>query len=1403
MKNTRKFTLLLICAVLALVTIFAMSGCGEEDNPPASSSSTQESHQHTYGEWNVTKQPTCTEKGSQEKACSCGDKVDEEIPATGHTEETVAGKEATCTEAGLTEGKKCSVCGETTVEQAEIPAKNHTEEVVAGKEATCTEAGLTDGKKCTVCGEATLEQEEIPAKGHTDETVEGKDATCTETGLTEGKKCTVCGETTVEQEEIPAKGHTPDHDVATEEYGIKCTECGYVIAEPLDHVHKVLNTVSGVAPDCETDGRLEYYECSCGNFFFDSECTNKINNMNETVIPANGHTEETVEGKDATCTETGLTDGKKCTVCGETTVEQEEIPAKGHTEETVEGKDATCTETGLTEGKKCSVCGETTVEQEEIPTKGHTEETVEGKDATCTETGLTDGKKCSVCGETTLEQEEIPAKGHTEETVEGKDATCTETGLTDGKKCTVCGETTVEQEEIPAKGHTEETVEGKDATCTETGLTDGKKCTVCGETTVEQEEIPVAEYTHKSVEGVCEACGKKLSLIGLDDIDSIVPSHEGGGAAYADKLFDGEKITSGFYSNNGKEYYPSAFGDYLTITLKNEIYTSEAILWIAGNWTNANISFYDAEGNLTLDQALIYSGGEQYGGDSASLIISVEEAIKVKTIVLKSIDFKWNDGRTQKTSELEIFVNACVEHNWVAATCTAPKTCTACGLTEGETTEHIESSVYSFDENYHWYACKFCETPLSEKVGHTPDHDAATEEYGVKCTECGYVIAEPLDHVHKVLNTISGTAPDCETDGRVEYYMCSCGNFFFDSECTNKIDNMNETVIPATGHTEETVEGKDATCAETGLTDGKKCTVCGETTVAQEEIPAKGHTEETVEGKDATCTEAGLTEGKKCSACGETTVAQEEIPAKGHTEETVAGKDATCTEAGLTNGKKCTVCGETTVAQKEIPAKGHTEGTVEGKDATCTETGLTDGKKCTACGETTVEQEEIPAKGHTEETVAGKAPTCNESGLTAGVKCSVCGETLTEQKEIPATGHTVIFKNNGVTVSTVKVACNGKVTAPSVSAVAGYELDGWYSEGSKWSFTNGVTKDMTLDAKWNLITYTVTFKNGDKVVEVVEFTVETESITEPSVPAKNGFTGAWESYTLGTQSIVVNAVYTSVGYTITYNNLNGASNPNKTSYTSADATFALASLSKDGCVFLGWYIDDDYAKKVTEIESGTTGNLIIYAKWAKYIDEETSGSITVEDKISGNLTGTYDYAIIDGTIVVYKDGEVTSDIAVIANLDGTYSFMSAGLASPQSLVKVDGEDYVCSVNISLGGSAFVAYVLTFTDDRIPDEQDLVLHVNQVVVDNLLGGTNISFTVTAAGKYKLSLLVGETNAVVCLNGAEITLPYEFSLAAGETIVFNVKTKSGEADTINFVLEIVKNEPPKIETEEDEF
>ena len=104
---------------------------------------------------------------------------------------------------------------------------------------------------------------------------------------------------------------------------------------------------------------------------------------------------------------------------------------------------------------------------------------------------------------------------------------------------------------------------------------------------------------------------------------------------------------------------------------------------------------------------------------------------------------------------------------------------------------------------------------------------------------------------------------------------------------------------------------------------------------AQEEIAALGHTEETIPGKDATCTETGLTAGVKCSVCDEILTAQEEIAALGHTESELAAEEATCGKPGKTAGVECSVCHAVLTAQEEIPATGKHEYDDEGNCTIC------------------------------------------------------------------------------------------------------------------------------------------------------------------------------------------------------------------------------------------------------------------------------------------------------------------------------------------------------------------------------------------------------------------------------------------------------------------------------------
>ena len=125
------------------------------------------------------------------------------------------------------------------------------------------------------------------------------------------------------------------------------------------------------------------------------------------------------------------------------------------------------------------------------------------------------------------------------------------------------------------------------------------------------------------------------------------------------------------------------------------------------------------------------------------------------------------------------------------------------------------------------------------------------------------------------------------------------GCFFTEKECE---------------HQEETIAGVAATCTEKGLTEGKKCSICQEILVAQQEIAALGHTEEKFEGKAPTCTEEGMVAYTHCTVCDKNFDAEGNeltklvIDALGHTTEAVAEKAPTCTEEGLVAHNHCSVC---------------------------------------------------------------------------------------------------------------------------------------------------------------------------------------------------------------------------------------------------------------------------------------------------------------------------------------------------------------------------------------------------------------------------------------------------------------------------------------------------------------
>lgn len=285
------------------------------------------SHTHTLDEGEVTKKPSCEEKGVKTYRCTetnCNYTKTEDIAATGHNwNDGKITTKASCDHTGV-KIYTCKTCGDTRTET--IAMLEHTwDDGQVTTKPSCTEKGIRT-YTCKVC--KATKTEDIEATGHDYKVKDHKDATCTEDGYTTSV-CKNCGDE--KKETIKATGHDWNKGEVTTK--ATCTEAG------------VMTYTCNVCKETKTE-----------------------------ELEATGHQHTEIRGKkDATCTETGYTGDTYCKDCDTKLSDGKEIPATGHQNKEVRDKKAaTCTKAGYTGDTYCKDCGELLKTGKETDALGHT-----------------------------------------------------------------------------------------------------------------------------------------------------------------------------------------------------------------------------------------------------------------------------------------------------------------------------------------------------------------------------------------------------------------------------------------------------------------------------------------------------------------------------------------------------------------------------------------------------------------------------------------------------------------------------------------------------------------------------------------------------------------------------------------------------------------------------------------------------------------------------------------------------------------------------------------------------------------------------------------------------------------------------------------------------------------------
>ncbi len=224
------------------------------------------------------------------------------------------------------------------------------------------------------------------------------------------------------------------------------------------------------------------------------------------------------------------------------------------------------------------------------------------------------------------------------------------------------------------------------------------------------------------------------------------------------------------------------------------------------------------------------------------------------------------------------------------------------------------------------------------------------------------------------------------------------------------------------------------------------------------------------------------------------------------------------------------------------------------------------------------------------------------AGWDTEIPATMPAKNMTITANWTVNGYTITFDTDGGSaVAPITQDYGTAITAPANPTKTGYTFGGWNIPVP----TTMPAENMTITALWNINQYTVTFNtNGGTAIESVTADYGTP-IAKPADPEKRGYTfKGWDAEipaTVPAENVTINANWEIITYTITFDANGGVVSPETKDYNVITAIDELPVPTRAGYTFNGW--KDINGRTVTKIEVNTIGNIALTADWSA--DEQT------------------------------------------------------------------------------------------------------------------------------------------------------------------------------------------------------